>query len=346
MLSAIWWVSVALALGTVLIAVALLLRRAAADRHRDERVAVAERLRRQLLAVQQPALARDLSAFPPLPAQHHPIAMEVGLDMLRAVRGEGAQRVVQMLLRWGLEGYVIRSAASGSRGERIAAVTLLSYLDSDASLTALLEQAESKSTYVRLAALRGLARRNARADLMAICRFMGEDTNTRVLADILARFSSEAAGDLCRLARAGQADEVRLAAVVALGAIAALEGTATLVELARQDPNENIRAQAVDSLAKIGDRRAEEVVLEALSDSSPGVRARAATAAGSLRVAGAITHLGKQLGDADWWARFRAAESLLNFGDRGAALLRSVAAQQGRAADIARDVLLERGLRP
>lgn len=342
-LAFIWWASVGLALGTVLIALALLTRRAISDRRASRTESVAQALRKQLLATQQPLLIPDLSVFPELPPEQHPVAVNVGLDLLRTLRGGRADRMVTLLTRWGVENYLLKTSEQGGRGERIRALTLLSFFESEDSLLALLEQTDSQSTYVRLAALRGLARRNASADLMAICRHLGNDTNTRMLADILARFPSGTAPDICKLASGASADEVRLAAVIALGAIGALEGTDTLMDLAREDENEDIRAQSIEALAKIGDRRAEAPVMAALQDLSPGVRARAASAAGKMRIISAIPYLNAQLADDDWWARFRAAESLLKFGDRGVALLRSVAAKNGRAATIAGEVLMEQG---
>jgi len=55
--------------------------------------------------------------------------------------------------------------------------------------------------------------------------------------------------------------------------------------------------------------------------------------------------LAELLGDPEWWVRFRAAESLILFGEPGLALLRTAAAgDQGLARDAATTMLAERGL--
>jgi HEAT repeat protein len=87
-----------------------------------------------------------------------------------------------------------------------------------------------------------------------------------------------------------RAQESRVAALSALGTIGDAAATEFLLAWSRQ-PNVFDRRFAIVALARIGDPRARDRILEALSDPDLGVREAAAEAAGTLRVPGAVPTL-------------------------------------------------------
>ena len=76
------------------------------------------------------------------------------------------------------------------------------------------------------------------------------------------------------------------------------------------DVDPRVRKAAVQSLGKIGDRLAGSVAVRMLRDDAPFVRAHAARALGELEHADAAPAVAELLGDADWWVRTAAKESL------------------------------------
>jgi HEAT repeat protein len=76
------------------------------------------------------------------------------------------------------------------------------------------------------------------------------------------------------------------------------------------DPDPRVRKAAVQSLGKIGDRLAVTVATSLLRDEVPFVRAHAARALGELEHDESAAAVAELLGDADWWVRTAAKESL------------------------------------
>jgi HEAT repeat protein len=84
----------------------------------------------------------------------------------------------------------------------------------------------------------------------------------------------------------------RRLAALAIGVMGDPRGTAALVA-AVADPNEFVRAEAVQSLALLGstERQVDEGIARALADPSDLVRKMAARSAGSLRLSNAVDRL-------------------------------------------------------
>jgi HEAT repeat protein len=298
---------------------------------------------RCLYAALKSPVALTTASLLPITAADHLTVMQAALNVLRSVRGDDTHIIVRVLELWSLSPYLYKTAASGSNGRRIQALTLLGYFSNRASLDILLEHAADTGIYVQLAALRSLALRKATVSMEQIvqCLTHAGQTNTPMLSDILQRFGEPAVPALVALALSPATTDIRLAALMALGKISSLNGVMELIALT-EDQNMDIRAQAIRALGKIGDSRAAETIALHLKERNTTVRLQAVQALGQLHLLATLPQLAASLADDEWWVRFRAAEALYHFGEKGIAALRALGAQNNRSGLIARQVLAER----
>lgn len=287
----------------------------------------------------------DLSveAFPKISTQDRGVVVRIALDLLRTLKGHDAQRIVSLLTIWDMVPYLFVRLKNGIRAEKIRALTLLSHFETDEVHAILRVYAESQDMYVQLAALRGLAwqKRLDDIDLIIAALSRAQRTNRLMLADILCRFGEPIAPALADMATGNADEQVRVAAIMAMGSIKSLHVIPTLVTLTL-DESADVRAQAAQALGRIGDVRAGDALLILLEDNSADVRAQAAQALGLIGFDKALPALGMRLSDADWQARFRAAEALHRLGVRGVAVLKSLNGRDDNAGVIAAQVQIGR----
>jgi HEAT repeat protein len=145
--------------------------------------------------------------------------------------------------------------------------------------------------------------------------------------------------------------------IEALGPAGGARATPVLARILASGPVEE-RIRAARSLGRGGDREAEPVLLDAMSDPEWPVRAQAATALGTLHLLSerdfaaftaldmsVLDALADALDDRAWWVRANAAAALIDAGSAGR--LRLTAALQSRdpfARERAREALDLRGL--
>ena len=343
-LRAIWMGTAALCAASFFVMVVLIVRRAWLDTRSQRRQALRQSLSRFILAALKSPVPLEASAMPRVMPADQPVLVRLALDMLRNLRGRDAMRIVDLLRLWRLDDFLYTAARKGSKGGRIRAVTLLGHFYDKASLDLLLDMVDDADLDVQLAALRALAARGATGHMEAVVEALSHSTqsNTLLLHDILQRFGRGAVPGLRQLARSDARDEIRVAAIMALGSIADLDAAPDLAVLSR-DPAATVRAQAVAALGRLGDPASAAPVLACLDDAEAPVRVQAVQALGRLRPLKALPALAARLDDADWWVRFRAAEALYRFGDRGIAALSAYGRRPGQAGEMARQALLEFG---
>ncbi len=158
-----------------------------------------------------------------------------------------------------------------------------------------------------------------RAVLLA--KVLKSDTSAkirRVAAWGLARFADQsvAAGALVAALRADRSAEVRETAAWALAEGArGSEVTSALSTALRGDADSGVRATAAWSLGNLGDARASDALIAALSDTNGKVRTRAAWALGNVHPDEAPRPLVQLLDDTDPRVRELAAWALYNIAD-------------------------------
>lgn len=290
------------------------------------------------LSLSVPLTEDDL---PKLRRRDRALACDIALDILRAVRGHDAIQVVSVLEAWRIRPYIEKILHKGNRSKSVRALTLYAHFNDENSLQLLLIHAASQDIYVQLAALRGLAARNAIDHLPAIlnCLLYSQQKNILMLADILQRFGEPAIPLLLELATSEAALEARIAAVKALATIGSLTIIEPLLILATSH-EPLMRIEVLAACGKLGSPQAEMITLKLLRDNSAKVRAQAAQTAGMLMLYEALPMLTALLNDEAWWVRCCAAESLYQLGTSGIAILHSLQTHN----ELATQILSERNL--
>lgn len=341
-LRSIWMGVIALCVLSTIVMSSLIIRRIIQDFAARKNAKRAQELNRFIYAALKVKFPLTKESVPQLSRSDVTIALLVLLDMLRALRGEEAKRIIEISTLWRMSDRLENVVENGSKGQRIQALTLLSYIQDENARAILLASAEDMDIYVQMAALRGLAKRNEIEDLHFIvdCLARSLNTNTLLLADVLKQFGKPATPHLLHLANLDVKIEIRLAAIMALGFIGSLDAVDGLIALL-QDERLDIRASAISALGRIGDRRAAEAILTNIEDDNDAVRIQVIRALGRIREISTMPKLHAALSDANWWVRYRAAEALFNLGSKGQALLRAVSKQTDNAGIIASQVLEE-----
>lgn len=326
-LMGVWNLSWVLALTALGIACSLAFKRWLAERRTTRLKARQKLLSSQIQALLASPRELDGASVPPLETGDEPVLLNIALDILRVTRGRDAARMLALTELWNLRPYLKKLLSGRNRNRKIRALTLLAHFQDQESLDLLLTQVGDKAIYVQLAAVRGIADRGDLRNLPLIVEALAgtRATNVPLLADTLRRFGEAAVPDVSRLALEAGTQEIRLAAVTALGMIGSLSAFPALAGLV-EDPFPPVRRRALHALAQLGDHRAEPFIRRGLQDEEPQVRTAAAKAAGVLGLRGMLAALLEALGDEVWEVRYRAADSLYQLGAPGQAALRAVAA--------------------
>jgi hypothetical protein len=231
----------------------------------------------------------------------------------------------------------------GTVRERVRAVFMLALFDSAHVRQLLAGAMDDPNIQVQLAAIRGVADLQATelfpavlAKLRAMPRL-----SSLVLVELLQRFGNEAIPELMRVAREDESLPLRLAAVQVIGSADRLETVAVLIELCT-DSSASIRAASFTALAKIGDPRAESVLLQGLNDPAWQVRMQAVYCAGCIGAVTAIPLLHTLLEDTEWGVGFYAAEALYKLGNPGIMILQLASRSLTSGGRIAHLTLAER----
>lgn len=280
-----------------------------------------------------------------LPAAHHDLIGGLLLRPLRVARGEviGAIRAAAEALdqdrRW-LSG--LEDRRWWVRADSARALGLIRSADALPGLTRALDD---DSEEVRAAAVESLG---LLGDVRAIPALLSglavESRQQRVrVVEALRLFGPAATPRLLEHAVAEAGDRRVVAGV--LGQIGGADALPTLIEWI-SDPDAAVRASALEAAGTLGiDDRAHYFVLRALQDEAPEVRAMAARALARSPRQGTARYLEPQLDDA-WDVAVQSAMALRRLGAEGLDVLERRAAGEGQAAQLAGQMLWERGSMP
>ncbi len=176
---------------------------------------------------------------------------------------------------------------------------------------------------VRGAALRALGRIKDTTAIPALVDALGyPDTWLPPrISEILVSIGQEAAPSLKKELKSSQSESKRGLAAEILGCLEDKSAVMTLID-ALSDISPEVRAKSATALGKLKDSGAVNVLLELLiSDPIPFVRVRVAQALGSIGHPAVIDYLVNVLKDPEWWVRVRAVESLEQFGENAVSAL-------------------------
>jgi len=272
------------------------------------------------------AVVSGSESAPPAPIGRD--AVEALLELREALRGSEADRLLELLRRYGV-GSALQDRAHGRRvTRRLHALEDLARARAPEALPTLLGAIIDPDRRIQVAAARAAARTIAavpepsRRDELAgtlVAALEAARLPYGVLEEVLL-LADEAAPALVAavLAREGASPAFRRAA---LDTVARLGLLSFASEVARhlRDPDAEVRAAALRAVARTAvlPPGARDAVREALGDPEAFVRIHAAAAARLLPRKEALERLWDRLGDPSWWVRRAAAESLAELGRAG-----------------------------
>jgi HEAT repeat protein len=190
-------------------------------------------------------------------------------------------------------------------------------------LLSIIMDTKNEDDDVRGAALRALGRIKDTKAIPALVDALGSPDTWLPprISEILVSIGQETAPYLKEELKSSPSESKRGLAAEILGCLEDKSSVTTLMD-ALSDISPEVRAKAASSLGKIKDSGAAHVLLELLiSDPIPFVRVRVAQALGSIGHPAVIDYLVKVLKDPEWWVRVRAVESLEQFGENAVSAL-------------------------
>jgi HEAT repeat protein len=224
------------------------------------------------------------------------------------------------------DAYIALLEKSKSWKKRAFAAEKLGLIGSPTALPALLatiRDVKNEDEDVRGAALRALGRiRDERAIPFLIEALGYPDTWLPPrIGEILVSIGEPSIAHLDRELRGNHSEHVRMWAAEVLGWLNAAAAAPALID-ALSDISPEVRAKAAGALGKIKEDRAVYRLLELLvSDPAPFVRVKASQSLGAIGHPAVIDYLINTLKDPEWWVRVRAVEALEKLGERSIAAL-------------------------
>lgn len=275
------------------------------------------------------------------------------VERMNVLRGSDRERIAALARELGLVGKYARTLDSRSRWRRARAAELLGYFGGPDETPAIAVLLGDEDETVRAVAARALARTGSPEAVEALTRTLdnpSELTRLRV-AENLDRVGQAAVPPLLSLLEEAVNPESHrrqhgpVFASQVLGGLRAREALPALRRAAREGDNQNVRAQAVRALGRIGDLEDLSLVVEAAGDEAWPVRVQAANALGILGEPSTAPVLEELVADREWWVRSAAASALANMGRSGEdALIGLLGSSDPYARDRAAATLERRGL--
>ncbi len=314
LLSLIPWLA-ATALATVVVVTACAVVGASRQRLQNRHKLTAERIS---------ALAAVIGSLEPAERASAKKQLIEHLDVTRDALGEVVTmhpEVRRELVAGGVAMRVERElTSSGSKWHRVSAAGVLGLLGAESSIGALERALDDRDVDVAYAAAQALALYTSPTAYAALLYSL---TKKRLpaarIAGLLEAFRCPAARELIERRAESENPRVRYWVAYLLGSLADPR-SAPVVEQLAGDPEEDVRANAAESLASFPNQA---LLSRLLADESWVVRSHAAKAAGAGGQAALAQQLAELLEDRSWWVRQNATIALASFGDAAIPALRA-----------------------
>ena len=266
------------------------------------------------------------------------------LNYFRTVRGRRAEELRTLISSSNLEQRVIKATRRGTRGYRMRAVQILSYLDTKSSLECIRSHLSSRDRYERLTAARALTRRNALEDCADVVASISAAFPKKIdlLAEILVNFGPAVQSQLEEIVNTTRRDNVIAACLEALADLAPAKTALDLTRLMRSKDN-RVRAAAVALSAVSEDPIRADLLLKGLSDSTIKVKIRSAKIACGVSRRDAAPQLYVLTKDPNFWVRYWAMSALWKLSSTGRQMVTSIAKSSEPGSEMAADVAREMG---
>lgn len=338
----ILWVSVSLAVISLLVMIILIVRRVILqqiENRKKEREAILKPM--LFLCMDDIKKCDDIKAI--LQPGDKNLILEIVHQLMEALRGESQDNLVDILKEFGAVEKYINLLQNGNVHEKTVAAENLANFELDEVKLALTYAMNDTSARVRFAVAYSLELLGIAFDLNSFMeKFIADGAKRpRAMRDFLRRIAAKRTDELLLLTKHSDENIVVLS-VDALAKSQNLTIISFVSDIATKHSSKEVRASAVRTLAALGHPSAEGAVMAALKDTSWEVRAQAAIATGRIGLVKAVALLADLLSDEQWWVRFRAAESLHVLGPDGVKYIEEASKLGGLAGDIAEYVLMEK----
>ncbi len=343
MLWLIWSISVFLSIGSIMVMLLLILRRALTGRRAEANAHARQHLLRALISFSQ---SRDRETLKKaILAEPADVALDAGFEFLALLRGDEHDDVITIFNECGLPVHVGAQLRKSNEAVRIHAAEMLAALRSANAVADLLSALDNdRSREVRIAAAIGLCDLGALPPLVITLRKIGvAGQRSRRLIELFKRFPQQRISELRDYAaRADTVPFVKAAAIDALARTGDPQLGGFFCRAAR-DAAPDVAASAVRALGRIGHPDASVILAEAMASSDWAVRSDAAEAAGRLGLPAFIAPLASLLDDDAWTVRHAAAKAMRAIGPNGERALREIASNQSSRSQRTASLVLSEG---
>ncbi len=341
----VWWLTVALAVASLLAMTVLIIYRLQRNRRLELDAARRDVLKQMAWdLMDRPDRLVELKSM--IRPDDRRLLLQLFAELLQKIRGKYAERFVSLMRLLGLVEECLEGLQDRSWATRAEACTVLGAFNDANVRAALYEALEDSVIEVRVEAARSLVRLGAVPSVTRLIRHLApaEGTPSLAVMDLFRNLGRQAMRDWLALLDSDAPVPAKLIAIDALGHSGDLQAVPPLLQY-YDHPSQTVRLTTLLSLGLLRDPRALPAVLLAMTDHDWEVRAQAAVAAGDIGAKEAIPMLEQLLEDESWWVRYRAAEALYRIGDPGIFALNDAAVRPHPvAAEIAWDVLREKGV--
>ena len=264
------------------------------------------------------------------------------LNFFRTVRGAQAQHLSELVSNSVLEKRIINATRKGTRGYRMRALQVLSYLETEQSLNVVRRHLTSRNRYERLTAARALTRRKSYPDFAAIVSSLSTafPRRTDLLAEVIVNFGPEIQPALEAVFRQSRRARVRVACLAALKRLAPARTSLDLSQL-MDDRSDAVRAAAISLSAISNDSGQSDLLLKGLSDDTIAVKISSAKVACAVSRPDTAPLLYQLSQDSSFWVRYWAVRALWNLGRTGQQMVTSIANSSDSGSAMAADVIRE-----
>jgi len=335
LLGLFWGVSIVFLSVSLLLCLAIILRRIQRNRNtsKREKQKITFQLHIGELINKGISADRNLSAAPDC----HILDMtDVFLHYFRTIKGKKKEYLQDLISQSSIEDKVVASTRKGIRGARMRALRTLSYLNTQTSLQVIYENLSSHDKYVRLTAARCLVRRKGLCflnDIIDSC-IQAFPKDYQILAGIVADFGTDVVEPLEERVKRSEDSAVKTACLEALILIMPPHTSLDLAAL-MQHPTDSVRAAAL-SLSAVSDHQGtSEPLLLGLKDQAVSVKVRAAKIACDLKRTDLTPQLYELSDDPIMWVRYWALRAIWATGKTGQKFVDSLITNNSMAANVA-----------
>lgn len=264
------------------------------------------------------------------------------LNYFRTVRGRHADALRQLIRTSNFERRILSATQNGTRGRRMRALQVLSYVQTPAALNCVRRHLRSSNRYERLTAARALARQKSLSDCGAVVASLASSfpRKPQLVAEVLVSFGAEVQTPLERIILKSNREIVITACLEALVVLSPVTTNLDLSALMRRQ-NSDVRAAAVSLSAISDDTSGADLLVSGLKDDAIAVKIRAAKIACEVSRRDLAPQLYTLTKDPSFWVRYWAVRAIWKLGRTGRQMVASLARENEPGSEMAAGVLLE-----